>query len=298
MTHELVQMYNINMHAYKWVTSLPAGHQLIGLHVLATWIVWTSNVDQTIHNAKDLYDKAQEHLAEKEISSSATLHKRRFFYVEKESVLRDRDVGPYSTLPSTRKLHSVQSVNVDGNLNIRYLSCYCFPCLTYDFKNCENIAYVSPFKVVNFGGEQLTADPSNNYATDTEEPTNEVLHNMYNLVCKGSFIAIKPGTDSLYDYHLFQVESEGIITITDETSAPSDFNYTFALGDEVVVGHYYNYQKTTREGCLYKLDQRTATIPKQSIVYVGIDVTPSQKKSSTGLYVLQTVDHEDILCSL
>ena len=36
---------------------------------------------------------------------------------------------------------------------------------------------------------------------------------------------------------------------------------------------------------------------KQSIMYVGIDVTP-KKKSTSKLFFLQTVDHEDILCSL
>ena len=75
-----------------------------------------------------------------------------------------------------------------------------------------------------------------------------------------------------------------------------DFNYTYELGAEVVVGKYYNYEKTSREGCLYKKDDRVAIVPKQSIVYVGLDITASKKK--TNLFVLQTVDHEDILCSL
>ena len=81
--------------------------------------------------------------------------------------------------------------------------------------------------------------------------------NLYNLVCKGSFIAIKPGADSLYDYHLFQVESEGIITVSNETCAYSDFNYTgtFVHGDDIVVGHYLS-KNNTRRWFLYKLDQQ------------------------------------------
>ena len=84
------------------------------------------------------------------------------------------------------------------------------------------------------------------------------------------YVAIRPGADSLYDYHLFKVESDGIISVTEQTQAHPDFNHTFAPGEEVIVGNYYNYPKTTREGCMYmyKVDQRTAIIRKQSIIHV------------------------------
>ena len=56
------------------------------------------------------------------------------------------------------------------------------------------------------------------------------------------------------------MESDGIISVTEQTQAHPDFNHTSAPGEEVIVGNYYNYQKTTREGCMYTVDQRTAII--------------------------------------
>ena len=94
------------------------------------------------------------------------------------------------------------------------------------------------------------------------------------------------------------MESDGIISVTEQTQAHPDFNHTSAPAEEVIVGNYYNYQKTTREGCIFVQSRsKDSNHSKQSIMYVGIDVTP-KKKSTSKLFFLQTVDHEDILCSL
>ena len=73
----------------------------------------------------------------------------------------------------------------------------------------------------------------------------------------------------------------------------------YLTGTKVVKGHFLNYQKTTREGHLYKEDLKTeAIVPQECVLYYCIDnqVQPSTKK--TDMYVLHNVDHEDILLNI
>lgn len=58
-----------------------------------------------------------------------------------------------------------------------------------------------------------------------DRPTHTILFGMiffpelislYSLIHNGSFVAIKPGTDSLYDYHLFEVEQRELLLLTEK----------------------------------------------------------------------------------
>ena len=91
--------------------------------------------------------------------------------------------------------------------------------------------------------------------------------------------------------------SSGVHVYELEEDTRSQYGHTYLAGTKVLKGHFLNYQKTTREGHLYKEDTKTeAIIPQECVVYYGIDNQPSSKKP--GVQVLQNVDHEDILLNI
>ena len=260
-----------------------------------------ADVEQVIGNAHDLFQFAKAHLEQKPIGAEAKLHKRRYFFIEKTDIDRNRKIDTYRTIPNTRKLHSVVSCKTDGVVDVRELSCYCDSCRYEEYAQCLNKDYVQPFKRVRFGETAINCKPSSdtedevvaNTDTDVAEET-EFMFDFSSVVCKGSYIAIC-SSDQFNDYYLFEVESDGIVKCND--SMRSDYQHVYSTGEEVVVGKYFDYQTTTREGLLFKREtKKVAVIPKHCILYVGINLTTSYKKPN--LYVLQADDHTDILCSI
>ena len=68
--------------------------------------------------------------------------------------------------------------------------------------------------------------------------------------------------------------SSGVYELEEDTR--SQYGHTYLAGTKVLKGHFRNYQKTTREGHLYKEDTKTeAIIPQECVVYYGIDIQPS-----------------------
>ena len=49
------------------------------------------------------------------------------------------------------------------------------------------------------------------------------------VVCKDSIVAIKPSSDSFYDFFLFLVTSEGVVNIEDVATA-DDFGHRYPRG--------------------------------------------------------------------
>ena len=102
-------------------------------------------------------------------------------------------------------------------------------------------------------------------------------------------------SDAIYSFFVLHVPSSGVYELEEDTR--SQYGHTYLAGTKVLKGHFLNYQNTTREGHLYKEDTKTeAIIPKECVVYYGIDIQPSSKKPD--LHVLQNVNHEDILLNI
>ena len=93
-------------------------------------------------------------------------------------------------------------------------------------------------------------------------------------------------------YFLLQVISDGVTSLQEDTT--SEYGHTYLKGTKLIRGHYLNYQKTTREGLLYKKSQDEAIVPSECILYCGIDLQIKKNE----LFLLDKEDHEDIMCSI
>ena len=122
-------------------------------------------------------------------------------------------------------------------------------------------------------------------------------------MCKDTIVAVMADARALacledyyllhdyYMYYLLHVTSDGVVDLSQE----KEFDYVHSKGSDVLIGHFYIHQKTAREGILYKRDSKVAIIHRDSMIYVGIELSG---KSNQEFYVLSCTDHEDILCSI
>ena len=171
---------------------------------------------------------------------------------------------------------------------------HCIPCIHEDYTKCENKEYVEPFSSVTFGTDTEESDDEDNLSP-SEEETYSNNDSLTNLIWKDSVVALKPSSDSNREYFLFHVTSDGVIELTETVHAP-EYGHTHFPGAKVIKGYYYSYTKTTRDGCFYKKLLKEAIVPKESVLYVGVDLQ-SQGKSPE-LYLLKSVDECDIMCAI
>ena len=91
-----------------------------------------------------------------------------------------------------------------------------------------------------------------------------------NLIGVDSFVAIKPSSDAIYSFFVLHVTSSGVYMNWKKTPDHSMVTHIWLAQKDS-----FFYQKTTREGHLYKEDTKTeAIIPQECVVY-GIDIQPS-----------------------
>lgn len=261
------------------------------------------DVELNINNAKDLYDFACKNLGSNSCTERAALHRRRFFYVDKLDISQ-RSNANFTTIKGTQKLHSVASTGVEGKVNTRLLTCYCPGCIGGKYDDCQNKEYVEPFKLVSFTRHVATpgdADPSD--SSDEEgvmineaAMDNNVDNPMYEMIMEDSVVAVRPNIESISDYFLFHVMSDGVECLKENVGCSGHY---YAAGSRVLRGYYYELVNTNRKGCLYKprkdTDNGSLVIPVGCVIYVGIDMDPG---GETGRYMLQKQDHEDIMCAI
>ena len=77
------------------------------------------------------------------------------------------------------------------------------------------------------------------------------------------------------------VTSSGVYELEEDTR--SQYGHTYLAGTKVLKGHFLNYQKTTREGHLYKEDTKTEAIIPQECVVMALTFSLVQK-SQTFMY--------------
>ena len=123
-----------------------------------------SQVDETvIQCANDLHRFCVQHFETAIQQSSSAIHTRRFFELKSDDIVHESR-GNYATILGTQKLHWVSSCNVDGQLKVRNLSCYCLYCIVKNYQQCINSAYVNVPKLVTFSPDvpsSSTAEPQN-----------------------------------------------------------------------------------------------------------------------------------------
>ena len=200
-------------------------------------------------------------------------------------------------------MHSVASEGVAGKVKIRHLSCYCFPCIQQNYDSCEYKDCVEAFRSVTFGKSDNTRNNDSEAASDEsadEDDMNPIadlieMNPITDLIWKDSTIAIKPSSDSNREYFLFHVTSDGVITLNETINVP-EYGHTYSVGDQVIKGYYYSYEKTSRAGCYYKRLSAEAVVPKESVLYVGVDLQKHRRHPN--LHLLKPVDECDIMCSI
>ena len=252
------------------------------------------NIDLVITSAQELYNFATERLQ----TDSAKLT-RRFIYLPKEDIDRDRDRLLPKTIVGTQKIHAACSVNMPGRILVNELSCYCTECINGS-QNCEWKDYVQPMKVEHFvdgvdaHNVHESGEASQVEAMDTSDDACDSADEWISaVITKNSVIAIRPNSASVHDYFLFHVTSNGIEEVTESPATDVYGNY-YPVGCKVARGFYYEHVKTNASGCFYKgTSDKLALVPKGSILYYDIEMTESNE-----MYFLPKDTHEDIMCSV
>ncbi|GFS26645.1 (S)-beta-bisabolene synthase [Elysia marginata] len=98
-----------------------------------------------IQSASDFFDYCSKALA---LTASCKSHVNRRFYLI-ENINRSVDIPQFSTLPGTRKLHSIKHIS-ETVFVTRNLSCFCDACLSSSapITNCQNSNYVNEWETV------------------------------------------------------------------------------------------------------------------------------------------------------
>ena len=113
---------------------------------------------------------------------------------------------------------------------------------------------------------------------------------MADLICKNSVVAVRPNVESLSDYFLFEVTSDGVEHL-EKTVISS--GHCYAAGTKVLHGNFFNHVRSDKKGHSYRKAEENSIIPAETVLYVGVDLDESKN-----LYILSGSDHEDIMCWL
>ena len=127
---------------------------------------------------------------------------------------------------------------------------------------------------------------------DEGEAEENVCCTMYSMICKNMIVAVRPNIESLSDYFLFHVESDGVVTLTEEKT---NFGHRYARGTRVLLGYFYDLVSCNKKGSLYRIKggNEDVLLPVESVLYVGVELSKVGKNFS-----LNVQDHEDIMCWL
>lgn len=253
-------------------------------------------------SASDLYNFALSHF--QTTGKKAKLHDRRFFLLDQGSV--DRTLrGTYTTVKGTKKLHQICSCGINGVINVRELSCYCFSCLQGNYSECCNQDIVSTMLKESFSPDApcTVSAPSKKATvagTCSSEGTvlsNEEEHditdsvNMHELVTEDSIVAVRPVKVGLYDFFLFKVTSEKLDILAEDEE--DEFGSCFPKGSQVFKGNYFDFQREMKAGSMYKLNKKQAFVYSDSVVFVGVELVAKRNQ-----FFLTNDIHQDIISVL
>lgn len=191
-------------------------------------------------------------------------------------------------------------MNQNGQLQIRNLSCYCAECMKNNSKDCINLSHVSPFSKVSFSPDAPSTSSSgmseplinvpvleNEFSVEGDETVS-----LASLAVRGSIVAVRPNMESVYDYFLFKVTSDGIMKLTTNTSDGNGLPFT--AGSEVLGGFFFEIDKETCKGSFYRLLKKQSYIHKDTVVSVGIELD----ELDSGMWCLKPLGHAEVMLSL
>ena len=90
-----------------------------------------------------------------------------------------------------------------------------------NYNDCINLSHVSPFSKVTFSSDAPSTSSSlvnmpaleNEFSVEGDETVS-----LASLAVRDSVVAVRPNMESVYDYFLFKVTSDGIMKLTTNTS--------------------------------------------------------------------------------
>ncbi len=123
--------------------------------------------------------------------------------------------------------------------------------------------------------------------------TSSTIDHITNLACQGTVVAVNTDLNSISDYELLLVTSEGLMVLPESSS--DDYNHQYPAGTVVLRGHYFDKIAESRRNYKYKLlDVKIALIPKRAVIYVCVEHQETTFRHQK-VYMLDYKDHEDIL---
>jgi len=258
------------------------------------------SVDEiTIHSAKELYEFAASHLGTSAVLKTSALHGRRFFCVDKSDVDTERARAKFKTVKGTQKINSARSMDNEGTIGIRHLSCYCIECVNGNFPKCENSHIVEPFKPVSFlqgrvsdvneGEEEELEDEDQAEQGSNSLSVEEQENPLYPMICKDTVVAIKANLSRFVT--IFSSMSnlrESCHSLKDLMTWGMSILLEIRLRDVIL-----NISKQT-VGSWFKETKETVVVPAASVIYVGVEL----EKKPHDKYLLSSYDHDDIMCHI
>ena len=68
--------------------------------------------------------------------------------------------------------------------------------------------------------------------------TSSTIDHITNLACQGTVVAVNTDLNSISDYELLLVTSEGLMVLLESSS--DDYNHQYPAGTVVLRGHYFD----------------------------------------------------------
>ena len=198
----------------------------LGGFVIKCADTYVKSRSRTVRDAKELYE-----FCEKELSISpkkieeGCQHKMRTFFYE-SNIKRHNLPKKRKTLTGTRKLHNVRTVE-PGEVEVRYLSCYCSACQNGNAAMCSNIGYVTPWeshvicieirnkkKTQKAKGSNAPLNPSKDKFIETG---NDAKSTSLGVNESNQDVPLKPSTDKESSHHVTMtyVVKESTNNVTD-----------------------------------------------------------------------------------
>lgn len=255
----------------------------------------------TIKSAKSMHEYLEQNFTQRAASSfnaranAVQLKRRVFFYVPAEgegAVDRNRQGRKFKEARGIRKCHCVKSLPQQEKVLVRYRSCYCDNCIVEDEENCANKAWLDDWKEVSICRDGSVA--ATRQATETSILDHDTAGHIADLAVKGSTVAIAAADDSMYDFFLLKVTSEGVKEL--DSDYTDDYNFTALKGQQVLKGNFY--LRDNIHDMTFTLDEkRTAVVYAATVRHICREL-PGKKKGRKTIYKLPLKENEEIIASL
>ena len=202
---------------------------------------------------------------------------RYFHYIGNDDVDR-RNPHSCDRIPGSSKLHSVLGPDRydPTKLLVRELSCFCGPCLEYNFNNCENKVYVKSWTAVKIQAYAIGFALPVHELDDGEDIWDWEYSEdgMVDLVQAGNNFAVPaaPDNDEGISFYILQCQTPKEMLTEDLTCA---WGGHFKVGDYVISGTYYQkWGRSDLHNYVYLANSQVAHIDANIVLACKFGMLP------------------------